>query len=76
MRICKEIGAFRNLNSFVYAYHQLESKVLQLLRLTGLTENKRKALYSFPTRKEAYYRQLLLKNGYSVSIVNSNHKEQ
>lgn len=55
--------------SYYEFYHQLEIKVLQLLRLTGLTENKRKAFYGFPIRKEAYYRQLLLKNGYSVLIV-------
>ena len=64
----KSIMLFQ-VGSYYEFYHQFENKVLQLLRLTGLTKNKRKALYGFPIRKEAYYRQLLLKNGYSVLIV-------
>lgn len=55
--------------SYYEFYHQLSDELLKLLRLMPLTNNKRNARYGFPHRKESYYRELLLKNAYSVLIV-------
>jgi RNA-directed DNA polymerase len=55
--------------SYCEFYHQLDDGLLRLLHLNPLISSKRKALYGFPLRKAEYYKQLLLKHGYSVLIV-------
>jgi len=50
-------------------YLQLDSDLLKISGLNPLSQNKRNAVYGFPVRKEAYYKQLLLKSGYPVLIV-------